>query len=189
MLTDRERRGTCRGCVRVRERHGPGDRCHLFAGAREAGCMETTLIAQNGRTLRLSDVVRESDGAVATFDATLSVPGGSVTTTVHEFGTGLPRFFRELADGWRGFEDAKSFASLEGELWIEARHDGVGTIDCKVQLRQPAPPEWGLSAVLTLVLVPKSGRSLMSWSSSWGDTEVPIGGSRERPLPAVGASS
>lgn len=106
------------------------------------------MIAENGRTLRLSNVVRESDGSVATFDATLSVPGGSVTTTVFEFGTWLPRFFRELADSWRGFEDAKSFASLEGELLIEARHDGVGTIYCDVHLRQPAPPEWELSALL-----------------------------------------
>lgn len=29
---------------------------------------------------------------------------------------------RELADAWRGFEGAKSFASLEGQLVIDARH-------------------------------------------------------------------
>jgi hypothetical protein len=110
--------------------------------------MDVTLTAENGRTLRLFDVVRENDGLVSTFAATLSVPGGSVTTTVHEFGTSLHRFFRELADDWSGFEDVKSFTSLEGELWIKARHDGVGTIYCEVHLRQPAPPEWELSAEL-----------------------------------------
>lgn len=106
------------------------------------------MTAENGRTLRLSNVVREGGGSVASFEATLSVPGGSVSTTVSEFGTWLHRFFREMADEWRGFEGVKSFASLEGELWIEARHDGVGTIYCQVRLRQPEPPEWELSAVL-----------------------------------------
>lgn len=112
------------------------------------GLVETTLTAENGRMLRLSNVVREGDGSVVSFDATLSVPGGSVTTTVYEFGTWFHRFFRQMADDWRGFEDVKSYASLEGELWIEARHDGVGTIFCEVHLRQPTPPEWELSAAL-----------------------------------------
>ena len=126
----------------------PGGMGHAKRAHAKLRCVETTLTAENGRTLRLSNVVREGDGSVATFDATLSIPGGSVTTTVHEYGTWLPSFFRELADGWRGFDDVKTFASLEGELWIEARHDGLGTLYCTVHLRQPAPPEWELSAVL-----------------------------------------
>jgi hypothetical protein len=52
------------------------------------------------------------------------------------------------AIAWRGFEDTKSFASLEGELCIDARHDGLGSVYCEVYLRQPSPPEWQLSAVL-----------------------------------------
>ncbi|MDP9441766.1 MAG: DUF6228 family protein [Actinomycetota bacterium] len=110
--------------------------------------MEITLTAENGRTLCISNVVRGGDGVVETYDATLTIPGGSVTTTVHEFGTWLPRFFRELADAWRGFDDAKTFGSLEGELTIDARHDGRGTVYCHVCLRQPWPPEWKLCAVL-----------------------------------------
>jgi hypothetical protein len=110
--------------------------------------VEIALTAENGRTLRLSNVVREGDGSVAAFDATLSIPGGSVTTTVHEFGTWLPRFFREIAADWRGFDGVRSFASLEGELVIDARHDGLGTVYCSVSIRQPAPPEWELSAEL-----------------------------------------
>ena len=42
----------------------------------------------------------------------------------------------------------KSFASLEGQLCIDARHDGRGTVYCEVYLRQPWPPEWQFSAVL-----------------------------------------
>lgn len=96
-----------------RERHRPGDRWHSKAESHaKLGLVETTLTAENGRTLRLSNVVREGGGSVASFEATLSVPGGSVTTRVSEFGTWLHRFFRELADEWRGFEGVKSFASL-----------------------------------------------------------------------------
>lgn len=59
-----------------------------------------------------------------------------------------PSIFRELAESWKGFDDVKSFASLEGQLCIDARHDGLGTVYCEVYLRQPWPPEWQLSAVL-----------------------------------------
>ena len=34
------------------------------------------------------------------------------------------------------------------ELTIEARHDGVGTVYCDIQLRQHSLPEWMVSAVL-----------------------------------------
>lgn len=105
------------------------------------------MIAENGRTLKLCNVVRSGDGSVD-YDATLTVPGGSVTKTVHEYGTGLPGFFRDLANAWQGFDDAKSFGSLDGELTIDARHDGLGTVFCEVTLRQPWPPELSLSAVL-----------------------------------------
>jgi len=33
-------------------------------------------------------------------------------------------------------------------MTIDARHDGLGTVDCEVCLRQPCPPEWAFSAVL-----------------------------------------
>ena len=110
--------------------------------------MEITLTAENGRTLRLSNVVRGGDGLVEAYEATLTMPGGSVTTIVHEYGTSLPQFFRELADAWQGFDHVKTFASLEGELTVDARHDGLGTVYCEVCLGQPWPPEWRLSAVL-----------------------------------------
>ena len=42
----------------------------------------------------------------------------------------------------------KSFASLEGELTIDAHHDGRGTVYCEVCLRQPWPPEWAVCVVL-----------------------------------------
>lgn len=110
--------------------------------------VDLTLTAENGRTLRLSNVVRGDDGRIESYEATLTIEGGSITTAVHEFGTWLPRFFREIADAWRGFDGVRSFTSLEGELTIDARHDGHGTVFCEVCLRQPWPPEWKLSAQL-----------------------------------------
>jgi len=112
------------------------------------GPVEVIVTAENGRTLRLGNVVRSGNGMVDSYDATLTVPGGSVTTTVHEYGAWLPGFLRELSDAWKGFDGVKSFASLEGELTIDARHDGLGTVSCEVTLRQPWPPEWSLSVVL-----------------------------------------
>jgi hypothetical protein len=110
--------------------------------------VEVTLTAENGRTLRLDSVERGGDGRIDSFQVTLTFPGGAATATVHEYGTVLPNFFRELADAWRGFDGVKSFASLEGELSIEAHHDGLGTVYCEVSLGQPWPPEWTLSLVL-----------------------------------------
>lgn len=123
-----------------------GARC--LTRVEQSDGVELTLTAENGRTLHLRGVRRSADGSVESYEATLAISGGSVTATVHEYGTWLPRFFRELADAWRGFDDVKSFASLEGELWIEARHDGRGTVVCQVTIRQPRPPTWSLSAEL-----------------------------------------
>jgi hypothetical protein len=132
-------------------RADPSDNRRLRAPSPEPiyqdGPVEVTLTAENGRTLRLGNVVRSGDGSID-YDATLTVPGGSVTTTVHEHGTWLPGFFRDLAGAWMGFDDPKSFGSLEGQLTIYARHDGLGTVFCEVTLRQPWPPEWSLSASL-----------------------------------------
>lgn len=35
---------------------------------------------------------------------------------VHEFGTGLPRFLREVADAWRGFDDTKLIREPGGRV-------------------------------------------------------------------------
>jgi hypothetical protein len=69
---------------------------------------------------------------------------------VREPGPPLATYFRALADAWRGFDGIKRFASLEGQLTIEARHDGRGTVWCDIGLGQPWPPEWELSASLDL---------------------------------------
>lgn len=104
------------------------------------------LTAGNGRTLSLERVSHRDDVSVWSYQATLAVSGGAMTTVVYEHGGWLATYFRELADAWSGFEGTKSFASLEGQLTIDASHDGLGTVWCVVHLRQPSPPEWDFSA-------------------------------------------
>jgi hypothetical protein len=84
------------------------------------------------------DAALEIDGAVAR----LTRRGVEATVTVHELergGTmgGVGKFFAGLASGWRGWEGDRSWASLESELELTARHDGRGTIELIVQLGQP----------------------------------------------------
>jgi hypothetical protein len=54
----------------------------------------------------------------------------------------------DLANSWRGFDGARDYRSLEGQLGFSCRHDGRGTVMCKVTLRQPAPPEWSVETTL-----------------------------------------
>jgi len=58
------------------------------------------------------------------------------------------KYIRDIADAWQGFDDAKKYSSLEGQVQLSCRHDGKGVVECTVTLRNPAPPEWSLVAVL-----------------------------------------
>jgi hypothetical protein len=109
---------------------------------------EITLDGMNGRSLTLRiDQGRDVD-AIWRYVAVLSLPQGSVTSEVWDCGSGLAAFVRDIASGWRGFEGLKEYANLEGQLHLSCRHDGKGTVECKVALRQPEPPEWSFEAVL-----------------------------------------
>lgn len=98
--------------------------------------------------MSLERVADRDAESIWSYRATLAVPGGAVTTVVYEHGGWLAAYFRELADAWSGFKGTKSFASLEGQLTIDARHDGVGTVWCLIHLREPSPPAWDFNASL-----------------------------------------
>ena len=109
------------------------------------------LTAGNGRTLALQHLSDPDDDLIWSYQATLAVPGaGAITTIVHDHSRLLATYFRDLADAWSGFDGTKSFASLEGQLTVDANHDGLGTVRCLIHLRQPWPPEWDLSASFDL---------------------------------------
>jgi hypothetical protein len=109
---------------------------------------EMTLDGTNGRSLMLRRDSAPDADRIWRFMATLSVPEGSVTTSVWDLGSGLAEFVRDVADGWKGFDGLKEYATLEGQLLLACRHDGKGTVDCSVTLRQPAPPEWSFEAFI-----------------------------------------
>lgn len=109
---------------------------------------EVVLDGENGRTLTLRRVLARDAEEIWQYDATLVWPEGTVSTKVHDHGVGLSRFMREVAEHWRGFDGTKEFASLEGQLQLACVHDGLGTVECRVTIRQPWPPVWRVDAVL-----------------------------------------
>ena len=41
---------------------------------------------------------------------------------------GLPKFFAELAEQWKGWDGLKTWSSLEGEFNLECKHDRIGHV-------------------------------------------------------------
>lgn len=128
-----EARGTCRS------RREP---------LRHDACVEEVVLeGQDGRRLTLRRSSSRDSEAVWSYGATLTIPEGSFSTDVYDDGDWLGPFVRDLAESWRGFEGVKEYTSLEGQMRLECRHDGLGAVECRVILRQPAPPEWSAEAV------------------------------------------
>ena len=109
---------------------------------------EIVLTGMEGHKVSLRSARPSDAEGMWQYVAALSVPGGEITTEVWDYKRGLGRFFRELADAWKGFKGVKEYASLEGELLIRCRHDGKGTVECEFTLRHPEPPAWRFEAGL-----------------------------------------
>jgi hypothetical protein len=99
----------------------------------------------------------ESDPIVQTLNAELSTSGlRAIRTVVHSYSTGfadLADFFALLEQDWRGWNDTRSWRSLEGDLGIEARHE-FGHVQLRATLRAYGPGwgnhGWTASASLTI---------------------------------------
>jgi hypothetical protein len=99
----------------------------------------------------------ESDPIVQTVIAELSSSGlRAIRTVVHSYSTGfadLAGFFAQLEQDWRGWDDVRSWRSLEGDLGIDARHE-YGHVQLRVTLRAYGPgwgnDGWTASASLTI---------------------------------------
>lgn len=89
------------------------------------------------------------DGMTATTNA--GIDGGSVDG---ELLTTLAGFFRALAADWRGWDGVRTWRSLEGELALDACHDGRGHVSLGVTLRAPGldldDEAWSARAVFQL---------------------------------------
>jgi hypothetical protein len=66
-------------------------------------------------------------------------------------GQGLPRFFQDLAENWKGWSGSKEWSSLEEELKIRACSDRSGKVLLTIELRHPhAPWPWSVQGTLDL---------------------------------------
>lgn len=99
----------------------------------------------------------ESDPIVQTVTAELSSSGlRAIRTVVHSYRTGfadLADFFAQMELDWRGWNGARSWRSLEGDLNIEARYE-FRHVQLRVTLRAYGPgwgnDGWTASANLTI---------------------------------------
>jgi hypothetical protein len=63
---------------------------------------------------------------------------------------GLGEFFAGLASDWKGWEGERKWSSMEGELTLSARTDGLGHVYLLVYLCNGTPPTWDVRAELCL---------------------------------------
>jgi hypothetical protein len=95
-----------------------------------------------GSWLRLGDV-RRVGGDIDGYRVEVGSGGLQAGAVVHTLGDGgLVTFLQRLAADFRGWEGVRPWWSLEGELGLEARHDGRGAVSLRVVLRRLLPPEW-----------------------------------------------
>src|SRR5215831_16015763 len=90
------------------------------------GAMRVVLDGSNDRQLVLSHRYGTSEDL--RYMAELVLPQGRAAVGVWEYNSGLAAFVRELADGWRGFDEVKVYGTTEGHLELSCRHDGLGTV-------------------------------------------------------------
>ena len=91
---------------------------------------------------------RYRDGLIAEFDS----PGLSSATQVYMLGgcDHLDRFWRDLAENWRGWEGTRSWQSLEGDLELSATSDRLGHVALEVRLEEGAPFQWRVHGKISL---------------------------------------
>jgi hypothetical protein len=68
--------------------------------------------------------------------------------------TDLVLFLQGLADGWRGWTGERRWRSLDGQMEIDARHDGIGRVTLGATLRQDTLGADGWSARVPVDLEP-----------------------------------
>lgn len=110
-------------------------------------------------TLRLTSsnsdaVVEFSDVEGDYFRVSVIARDHSATRTVYAYTDGprIAAMFAEAAREWRGWNGAKVWESIEGELRLELSMDRLGHVTLAVRMRsEPAgPDEWQLEADIGL---------------------------------------
>jgi hypothetical protein len=108
----------------------------------QIGSRETKLV--------LVAVERSADGAARLIRAGVHAPLVNVEVDAYEYEgyDALAAFFEGLAESWRGWDEERSYTTLEGDLELVARHDGH--VRLTVALRSPGPAEWDLRSTVVV---------------------------------------
>ena len=88
-----------------------------------------------GRSISLSDLSGTAEDF--RYTAKITTEAGECTVGVRKFKGGLAAFVRSLANDWAGFDGERQYAGTEGEFTHVCRHDGHGTVSCRVTIGQP----------------------------------------------------
>ena len=65
-------------------------------------------------------------------------------------GLGLTTLFRSMAKEWRGWSGAQAYDSLENELSLLCRHDGLGHVNISVKLAGGSNRSWSLKGTVVV---------------------------------------
>ena len=88
-----------------------------------------------------------------------------ITITAFE-DDGVARFLRGLADDFRGWSGSRHWQSVNGQLRIDATHDGLGHVTLRFGLgddRYPQESQWELSIPFTV----EAGAELMALADAF----------------------
>jgi Family of unknown function (DUF6228) len=104
---------------------------------------EVRLGSGSNGTLTLSGPNRGEGGELSSIVATLEVEGlrASKRINVH-YATCMDEliaYLDDLAEHWQGWNSVKIYQSLEGDLTLNARHDGTGHVLLDVELKRNHP--------------------------------------------------
>ena len=107
-------------------------------------------IGQDKWFLLLSDVwegasTRSSKGDLDAVHARLVLPGLQASARVwlsDALDPPLAAFFHDLAERWRGWDDARHWRAYEGGLALACTHDGLGHVALTVELRELSGDGW-----------------------------------------------
>lgn len=112
--------------------------------------MEKAEIGQSAR-LTFRTVRRESGGEIAGVTVSVALEGLSAQREVYLYTSAdLREFFNGLAENWRGWDGARTYESIEGDLLLEATHTG-SHVKLHFTLQDPfSPEEWRVSGTATL---------------------------------------
>ena len=134
---------------------------------------EVVIGTEGGRSVRFRGRVAPKgpdpyDGSH--FVVEVAAPGISVTQRVFMFGFDWPAlatYFEDLSDSWRGWEGAREWASVEGDLRIHAESDPLGHCYLSFDVQGGPDPSWRASVGGVVLGLGEETSALASAMRAW----------------------